>query len=255
MNRVSHPGRELTRTLCDNLAMCGRYRLSRRKQIVEEYFGSVSDEQDWEPRYNIAPTQPVAVIRQTPKDSIRELSLMRWGLIPSWAKDSSAGANMINARSETVSTKPAFADSLKHRRCLIPADGFYEWKRTGTSKHPFCFEVSDGALFAFAGLWDRWKAADGTWLTTCSILTTMPNAVTSSVHDRMPVILNTDDYDLWLDPGMRNVDEVSTLLKPYHADQMRCYPVSNRINHVANDDEECSRPVALAEEQRGLFAE
>lgn len=129
--------------------MCGRYRLSRRKQIVEDYFDSVSDERDWGPRYNIAPTQPVAVIRQSAEKPVRELSLIRWGLIPSWAKDSSSAASMINARSETASTKPAFADALKHRRCLIPADGFYEWKRNGKSKQPFCFEVNDRALFAF----------------------------------------------------------------------------------------------------------
>src|SRR5690348_18173333 len=161
--------------------MCGRYRLSRRKQIVQEYFGSDSDEQDWEPRYNIAPTQPVPVIRQNPKEPIRELSLMRWGLIPSWAKDSSAAASMINARSETASTKPAFADSLKLRRCLIPADGFYEWN--GRSKQAFCFEVNKGKLFAFAGLWDRWRDSNGFWHRSCCILTTTPNVVISEIHD------------------------------------------------------------------------
>jgi putative SOS response-associated peptidase YedK len=234
--------------------MCGRFRLSRRRQVVMEHFDSVSDEPDWEPRYNIAPTQPVAVIRQTPARPVRELSLMRWGLIPSWAKDPSVAASMINARSETASTKPAFSDALKHRRCLIPADGFYEWKRTGKSKQPFCFEVNDGALFAFAGLWDRWKDPRGTWLTTCAILTTTPNAVAAAVHDRMPVILDPAAYDLWLDPGMRNVDAICELLKPYDARQMRSYPVSTRINHVANDDEKCSRPVELVEDQPGLFA-
>src|SRR6266571_86027 len=117
--------------------MCGRYRLSRRKQIVEEYFESVSDEPDWSPRYNIAPTQPVPVIRQNPEKPVRELSLMRWGLIPSWAKDSSAAARMINARSETADTKPAFCDALRFRRCLIPADGFYEWLKSGSAKQPY----------------------------------------------------------------------------------------------------------------------
>jgi putative SOS response-associated peptidase YedK len=162
---------------------------------------------------------------------------------------------MINARSETAGTKPAFSDALKHRRCLIPADGFYEWKRSGTSNQPFCFEVNDGELFAFAGLWDRWRDARGTWFKTFSILTTTPNAVTSSVHDRMPVILSADTYDLWLDPGMKNVLEVSELLKPFDAARMRCYPVSSRLNHVANDDEECSRPSKGREEQPGLFAD
>jgi putative SOS response-associated peptidase YedK len=117
--------------------MCGRYRLSRRKQLVEEYFDTVSDEPDWSPRYNIAPTQPVPVIRQKPKEPVRELSLMRWGLIPSWAKDTSVAAGMINARSETASAKPAFRDALQSRRCLIPADGFYEWVRTGKAKQPY----------------------------------------------------------------------------------------------------------------------
>jgi putative SOS response-associated peptidase YedK len=135
--------------------MCGRYRLSRRKQLVEEYFNSASWDEDWSPRYNIAPTQPIPVIRQNPKEPVKELSVMRWGLIPSWAKDPSGAAGMINARSETASTKPAFRDALKSRRCLIPADGFYEWKRDGKTKQPFCFEVNQGQLFAFAGSLER----------------------------------------------------------------------------------------------------
>jgi putative SOS response-associated peptidase YedK len=160
---------------------------------------------------------------------------------------------MINARSETAATKPAFRDALKFRRCLIPADGFYEWQKTGKAKQPYCFEVKDGELFAFAGIWDGWKDANGNWIRTCSILTTTPNAVTSPVHDRMPVILDPDSYDEWLDPGMRDVAEASELLKPFDARLMRCYPISTRINHVANDDEECSRPVELAEVQDRLF--
>jgi putative SOS response-associated peptidase YedK len=234
--------------------MCGRYRLSRRKQIIEEHFDIVSGKEDWSPRYNIAPTQPVPVIRQNPKEPARELSLLRWGLIPSWAKDSSVAAKMINARSETAATKPAFGDALKSRRCLIPADGFYEWMRTGKAKQPYCFEVNDGKLFAFAGLWDRWKDPSGNWVKTCSILTTTPNAATSPVHDRMPVILDPDDYDVWLDPGMKDVAAASALLKPCDARLMRCYPVSTRINHVANDDAECSALVELAESQDRLFS-
>jgi putative SOS response-associated peptidase YedK len=147
-----------------SLSMCGRYRLSRRKQLVDEYFDMVSDEPDWTPRYNIAPTQPIPVIRQNPKEPVRELSVMRWGLIPSWAKDASGSAGMINARSETAGTKPAFRDALKSRRCLIPADGFYEWKRDGKTKQPFCFEVGDGGLFAFAGLWERWRDPSRQWV-------------------------------------------------------------------------------------------
>jgi len=234
--------------------MCGRYRLSRRKQLVNEYFGSASGEEDWSPRYNIAPTQPVPVIRQNPKEPVRELSLMRWGLIPYWAKDLSGAARMINARSETADTKPAYRDPLKLRRCLIPADGFYEWAKTANGKQPYCFEVNNGELFAFAGLWDGWKDSTGNWIRTCSILTTTPNAVTSAVHDRMPVILDPDCYDLWLDPGMRDVSTVSELLKAYDARMMRSYPVSTRINHVANDDVQCSRPVELAQTQNRLFS-
>jgi len=233
--------------------VCGRYRLSRRKQLVEEYFDAPSDEPEWTPRYNIAPTQPVPIIRQNPAQPRRELSLMRWGLIPSWAKDMSGAALMINARSETAATKPAFREPLTNRRCLVPADGFYEWQKTGKVRQPYCFEVNDRELFAFAGLWDRWKDPSGQWVRTCSILTTGPNAVTSSVHDRMPVILDVDNYDLWLDPGMTNVEAVSGMLKPYDARQMRSYPVSTRINHVANDDAECSTVVELRQIQNRLF--
>jgi putative SOS response-associated peptidase YedK len=234
--------------------MCGRYRLSRRKQLVEEYFDATSHESDWSARYNIAPIQPVPVIRQNPKQPRRELSLMRWGLIPSWAKDSSVAAQMINARSETAATKPAFRDPLTSRRCLIPADGFYEWQRTGKTKQPYCFEVNEGELFAFAGLWDRWKDPSGQWVKSCSILTTTPNAVTSAVHDCMPVILDLDSYDLWLDPGMTNVDAAFDLLKPYDARLMRCFPVSARVNHVANDDAECSAPAETIQAQTSLFS-
>ena len=222
--------------------------------MVEEYFDCRSDEPDWNPRFNIAPTQPIPVIRQNPKEPVRELSLVRWGLIPSWSKDPSVAARMINARSETAATKPAFRDSLKSRRCLIPADGFYEWMRTGKAKQPYCFEVNEGDLFAFAGIWDRWKDPSGNWIKTCSILTTTPNAVTSPVHDRMPVILGTDAYDLWLDPGMKDVIAATEQLKPYDARLMRCYPVSTRINSVANDDAECSAPVELGQIQNRLFS-
>ena len=234
--------------------MCGRYRLSRRKQILEEYFDTAPWDDDWNPRYNIAPTQPVPVIRQHPKEPVRQISLMKWGLIPNWARDASIATSTINAKSETAATRPAFRDPLKFRRCLIPADGFYEWKRSGTSKQPYCFEVNEGELFSFAGLWDGWKDSSGSWIKTCSILTTTPNAVTSAIHDRMPVILDRESYDLWLGPGMQNIAAVSELLKPYDARLMRSYPISMRINHVANDDEDCSRPVVLTESQNRLFA-
>jgi putative SOS response-associated peptidase YedK len=209
--------------------MCGRYRLSRRKQILEERFDTAPWDEDWSPRFNIAPTEQVPVIRQHPKEPVRQLSMMKWGLIPNWVRDPSFATGTINAKSETAAAKPAFRDPLKYRRCLIPADGFYEWKRTATSKQPFCFEVNDGELFAFAGLWDGWKNAEGQLIKSCSILTTTPNAVTSAIHDRMPVILHPDNYELWLDPRMTNVQVVSELLKPYDAVSMRCYPVSSRV--------------------------
>lgn len=226
--------------------MCGRYRLSRRKKIVEQYFDTVWDEPEWTPRYNIAPTQPVPVIRQNPTQPEREMSLMRWGLIPSWAKGVS-GSPMINARSETAVMAPAFRDAMKSRRCLIPADGFYEWQKATAAgaKQPFCFEVSEGELFAFAGLWDRWKDQSGKWIKSCSILTTTPNSVISPVHERMPVILHREDYDLWLDPGMTKFEAICDLFKPFDPLAMRCYPVSARLNHVINDDEGCSTPVQL----------
>lgn len=185
---------------------------------------------------------------------MRELSLVRWGLIPSWVTDSSLAVKVINARSETASTKPAFRDALKFRRCQIPADGFYEWSRTGKGKQPYCFEVNGGQLFGFAGLWDRWRDPSGKTVETCAILTTTPNAVTSAVHDRMPVILDPASYDLWLDPGMREVSTASNLLNPCDARLMGCFPVSTRINHVANDDEECCAPVELSQVQARLFA-
>jgi putative SOS response-associated peptidase YedK len=235
--------------------MCGRYRLSRRKQIIVEHFDAVSDAEDWTPRYNIAPTQPVPVIRQHPTEPTRHLSQMRWGLIPAWSKDASGAAKMINARSETAHSLPAFRDAMKYRRCLVPADGFYEWRGSGKEKQPYCFEVNEGKLFAFAGLWEGWKDPNGNWIKTYSILTTMPNPVTSPIHDRMPVILNASDYDLWLDPGMKNASVVSELLKPFDARMMRCYAVSTRVNNVQNDDEECTKPIKpTIEPQRQLFA-
>ncbi len=210
-----------------------------------------SDTDDWVPRFNIAPTQPVPVIRQHPEEARRSLSTMRWGLIPSWAKNTSGAAGMINARSETARSLPAFREAIKLRRCLIPADGFYEWQRQGSAKQPFCFEVNDNELFAFAGLWERWKDPSGQWIRSCSILTTTSNALTSAVHDRMPVILDKGDYDLWLDPGMTKGENVTALLKPYDARLMRLYPVSNRVNQVQNDDADCAASITLESPPQG----
>jgi putative SOS response-associated peptidase YedK len=221
--------------------MCGRFRLGKGREALKEYFGAEAD-LDWSPRYNIAPTQSIPSVRQNPSQPVRELSFMRWGLIPYWAKDPSIGYKLINARSETATSRPAFRDALKSRRCLIPADGFYEWKKLPKAKQPFCFVLQDESMFAFAGIWDRWKDRDGDIIVSCSILTTSPNELLAGVHDRMPVILPPDDYDLWLDPGFQDTQEVSALLKPYRAALMRGYPVSTRVNIVDNDDAQCAEP-------------
>ena len=168
---------------------------------------------------------------------------MRWGLVPSWAKDMSIGYKTINARAETVATTPSFREPFRSQRCLIPADGFYEWQRNGKAKQPYCFEVNDGKVFAFAGLWDKWRNPEGVMIESCTILTTTPNALLSDIHDRMPVILSPDAYDLWLDPGFRSTAAISEMLRPLSPTLMRRYPVSTRINSVQNDDADCAAPI------------
>jgi putative SOS response-associated peptidase YedK len=223
--------------------MCGRYRLSRRKELIEEYFASVSEDCDWSPRYNVAPSQPVLTIRQDDREPTRKISTMRWGLIPSWSRDPSIGYKTINARSETVATTASFREPFRSQRCLIPADGFYEWRRNGTTRQPYCFEVNDGELFAFAGLWDRWMSPQGELIESCTIVTTTPNSLVSDIHDRMPVILRPDDYDLWLDPTFKDEGSLSQMLKPFDAALMKRYPVSTRVNNVQNDDADCAMPL------------
>jgi putative SOS response-associated peptidase YedK len=235
--------------------MCGRYRLSRRKEILAEYFEADDTDCDWAPRFNVAPTQPVPTIRQNPREPRRQLSVMRWGLIPYWAKDAGIGSRTINARSETASTLPAFREPLRQRRCLIPADGFYEWKKLKGSKQPYCFTMADDSLFAFAGLWDQWKDHDGKMIHTCTILTTKPNSLLADVHDRMPVILPRDSYDDWLDPGLTDATVVTELLRPFDSKLMKVYPVSTRVNSTKNDDAACAEPLRVEElrQVRGLF--
>jgi putative SOS response-associated peptidase YedK len=207
--------------------------------LIQEYF-ETADEVDWEPRYNIAPSQSVGIIRQDRASSVRRFSLARWGLIPYWATDPSIGYKLINARSETVTSKPAFREAFESRRCLIPADGFYEWKREEKAKQPFHFGLQDDSLFAFAGLWDRWNDASGQVMESCSILTTAPNALLADVHDRMSVILSPEHYDLWLDPGFKRTAALKEMLSPFNATLMKRYPVSTRVNFVKNDDPECA---------------
>jgi putative SOS response-associated peptidase YedK len=216
--------------------MCGRYRLSRPKQIVE-YFDTDTPEEDFRASYNIAPTQQIATIRPGP--SKRILSHMRWGLVPSWATDISIGNRMINARSETVLGKPAFQDSFRQRRCLIPADGFYEWKRSGKTKRPFNFSMKDDSLFAFAGIWDCWKSPEGELLESCSILTTTPNELVQDIHDRMPVILPKAHHEPWLSAPAAQADVLIEMLVPFDGGLMRSYEVSALVNSPANDSPEC----------------
>lgn len=179
---------------------------------------------------------------------------MRWGLIPYWAKDQSFGLRTINAMSETAAEKPAFRDAIKRRRCLIPADGFYEWKRIGPKgKQPYNFGLATGSVFAFAGLWDRWRDPKSNIVETCTILTTRPNSLVAHVHDRMPAILGVEDYDCWLDPGITDAKAVVDCLKPFDASLMKKYPVSPRVNRPENDDEECAREVPIENTAMTLF--
>ena len=221
--------------------MCGRYRLARKKEILAETFDvDVDDDVEWSPRYNVAPDQDVPVVRQDAGQPLRSISLVRWGLIPSWSKVAKAGYKMINARAETVAETPAFRDPFRSRRCLILADGFYEWAKEGKQRSPFCFSMADDSVFAFAGIWDRWRNPDKEWIETCSIITTSANTLLSGIHDRMPVIMMRENYDLWLDPGFEKTDDLLDLLKPFPADAMRHHRVSTRVNSVKNDDLACA---------------
>ena len=218
--------------------------MTHSKQYLAERF-EAWDEIEERPRYNIAPTQPVLTVRKEQGKKSRKFTTMRSGLIPSWAKDISIGARTLNARSETVTTTPAFRQSILTKRCLIPADGFYEWQRMGSVKQPYCFEVGEGGVFAFAGLWDQWKNPEGQIIESCTILTTTPNSLVADMHDRMPVIVTPDKYDLWLDPDVNDFDAIRDILKPYDAAQMRRYPVSRKLNNSKIDDAESASPVTL----------
>jgi putative SOS response-associated peptidase YedK len=233
--------------------MCGRYRLTAKERYLRNHF-SLDDDPAWQPRWNIAPTQLVAAIRQHPKEPQRIFGLMRWGLIPYWAKDQSFGLKTINAMSETAAEKPAFRDALKRRRCLIPADGFFEWKKTGPkAKQAYNFGLATGSVFAFAGLWDRWRDTNNNVLETCTILTTTPNSLVAEVHNRMPAILDPDDYERWLDPGITKPEAILDCLTPFDCTLMSKYPVSPRVNRPGNDDEECAREVSAENPAPTLF--
>lgn len=228
--------------------MCGRFSLTDPEALMDRF--EISETRIG-PRYNIAPTQDVAVIRKDSQLRKNRLDLMHWGLVPSWAKDPSSGSRMINARSETVEHKPSFREAFRSQRCLIPADGFLEWKKLRGGKHPFYFQLQGRELFAFAGLWERWQATPGLTLDSCCILTTTPNEMVAKVHDRMPVILPSDAYSTWLSPATPAPD-LKSLLCPYPSSQMISFPVSRSVNSVGNDQPDCLEPTAPVE-TRTLF--
>jgi len=220
--------------------MCGRFTLTANfEQLVTSF--RLLKEPQLPLRYNIAPTQDVAVIRQV--ETHREFSWMHWGLIPSWAKDPKIGARMINARAETVAEKPSFRAAFKRRRCLIPATGFYEWKKLDEKhKQPYHIGMKHGDLFAFAGLWEHWNS-DGAEIESCTIITTEANELIKDIHDRMPVILPEEEYDRWLDPKNQDKDELTAILKPSASDEMKAYTVDRIVNNPRNEIPACIEPV------------
>lgn len=226
--------------------MCGRFVLKTLPNLLDDVFGPFGRVADIPqlPLFNIAPTQTVPIVRNT--DDGRELIGVRWGLVPSWSKEL-AGPLLINARSETAATKPAFRSAMKSRRCLIPADGFYEWQKQGEGtkapKVPHYIHRKDDKPFAFAGLWERWMDDADHVLCSCTILTTTPNAVAAPIHDRMPVILDPADYDSWLDPATP-ADEVAEMLRPASAKPMEVYPVSTLVNSARNQGAGLIEPAA-----------
>ncbi len=220
--------------------MCGRYTLKTPIDVLAEYFEVEDYPSSLTPSYNIAPTQEVAAVIE--EDDERKLEMFRWGLIPSWAKDPAIGNKMINARAETVSEKPSFRTAFKKRRCLIVADGFYEWQKTDSGKQPFYIRMKDASPFAFAGLWESWDK--GEEIRSCSIITTDANDVMDEIHHRMPVILHPENYGVWLDQGFEDKEALMDLLKPYPSKEMQAYPVSRRVNKPANNEPSVMEPAA-----------
>lgn len=218
--------------------MCGRFTLIKIEKLISEIF-QVSSVPSLSPRYNIAPTQSIATVLQNSETEERECKMMHWGLIPSWSKDTKIGAKMINARAETVAEKPSFRAAFKRRRCLIVADGFYEWKTQDGKKQPFYFQLADGKPFGFAGLWERWEKEDEEAIESCTIITTNANDLMQPIHDRMPVILDSQDYDHWLDPEVQKPESLQSLLQPYRSQEMTSYPVSTKVNNARTDSPEC----------------
>ncbi len=218
--------------------MCGRYSLTAPPEAVGRLFELAGPMPNLEPRYNIAPTQAAPVVGLKPDGETRGLAMLRWGLVPSWSDGPDSRLSMINARAETVRTKPAFRAAFKARRCLVPADGFYEWQAQGKGrpKQPHRIVRRDGAPFAFAGLWERWQPKDGEPILSFTIIVTDANELLKPIHERMPVILEPGDHEAWLGAAP---EEAEALLRPLAADRLEAYPVSPRVNSPKNDDPAC----------------
>ncbi|HXQ49496.1 MAG TPA: SOS response-associated peptidase [Stellaceae bacterium] len=218
--------------------MCGRFLNRTPASETAKLFGTSNPVPNYPARYNLAPTEGVLAVRFSPDDVRRHLEVMRWGLIPLWAKDRSIGNKLVNARSETVAETPAFRDAFARHRCIVPADGFYEWKKTTSGKEPFAIVPAEGEpVFAFAGLWARWRdPATQEFVKSCTILTCPPNELVAPIHDRMPVILDRADWAKWLGEDSAKRPELNKMLKPFPAGRMRAFRIGQRVNNVRNDD-------------------
>jgi putative SOS response-associated peptidase YedK len=223
--------------------MCGRFSQTASPAVIAQQF-KITNPPLFTPRYNIAPSQSVAAIRIEPNTTTRQLVLLRWGLIPSWAKDPKIGSQCINAKAETVAEKLSFRSAFKKRRCLVIATGFYEWQVQGRAKQPMWIGLKSHRPFAFAGLWEHWQPPDGAAIESCTILTTEPNELLRPIHNRMPVILASTAYDQWLDPTVQQTAPLKTLLRPYPSDKLLAYPVSTLVNNPRHDVPQCLEPVS-----------
>ncbi|MBN1291040.1 MAG: SOS response-associated peptidase [Candidatus Latescibacteria bacterium] len=222
--------------------MCGRFAIGIPPFDAVKYF-NIEELVEFTPRYNVAPTEFAPVIIKREQSNKREIKMFRWGLIPPWSKDVKIGFQLINARAETVAEKPAFRSAFKNRRCLIPATGFYEWKKYDGKKQPMFIRMQDEKPFTFAGIWETWKAYDHTTIESFSIITTQSNDLLKEVHDRMPVILQKEDYDVWLDSEKSRQEELQSLLKPYPPDLMTFYRVESYVNDPQYEGPECIKQI------------
>lgn len=224
--------------------MCGRFRLTSSAEKIGDLF-QIKVSRAIAPRYNICPTQPVEIVRISPASNQPELSPVLWGLIPPWSKDLSLAAKMINARAETAHEKPSFKNCLKRRRCLIPVDGFYEWQQNVKPKQPFHIRMKDGQPFALAGIWEIWHGPNGEEIESCAILTTEANELMKPFHHRMPVILRADQFPLWLDPDIQELEQILPLLRQFPAEEMLASPVARTVNNPRIDDARCIEEIAV----------